>query len=87
MERFFRGLLVLWLLLIVSLVFVCLKQIMMAIGPDFYTLGASALPPPAAIALLYQFSSLMIPPLAPLMLWAWEMRDNTHLRQWSGLSA
>ncbi len=74
LERFGRGLLVLWLLMIFGLVFVSLKNLMVVLGELAFAEGA--LPPPAAIGLLYQFSVLIVPPVAPLCLWAWEARSS-----------
>ena len=73
-ERFARGLLILWLLVVVGLVFTALKDLMLTLGPSFHDLGA--VPPTAAIALLYQFSVLMVPPVAPVLLWAFEARTT-----------
>ena len=79
MERFGRGLLVLWLLMVVGLIFVSLKNLMVALGEVAFTEGV--LPPPAAIALLYQFSVLMVPTVAPLCLWAWGARNSPAIRK------
>ena len=78
MERFGRGLLVLWLLMVIGLIFVSLKNLMVALGELAFTEGV--LPPPAAIALLYQFSVLMVPTVAPLCLWAWGARNSPVIR-------
>ena len=78
MERFGRGLLVLWLLMVIGLIFVSLKNLMVALGELAFTEGV--LPPPAAIALLYQFSVLMVPTVAPLCLWAWGARNGPVIR-------
>ena len=77
LERFGRGLLVLWTLMVIGLIFVSLKNLMVALGDMAFAEGA--LPPPAAIALLYQFSVLMVPPVAPLCLWAWGARESPVL--------
>jgi hypothetical protein len=79
MERFGRGLLVLWLLMVVGLIFVSLKNLMVALGEVAFAEGV--LPPPAAIALLYQFSVLMVPTVAPLCLWAWGARNSPVVRE------
>ncbi len=78
MERFGRGLLILWVLMVLGVIFVSLKNLMIALGEIAFTEGT--LPPPAAIALLYQFSVLMVPTGAPLCLGAWEARNNPGLR-------
>ena len=72
-ERFGRGLLILWVFMIVGMICVSLKNLMVSLGTTAFDAGA--LPPPAAIALSYQFSVLIIPPVAPICLWAWEARS------------
>ena len=73
LERFARGLLILWLLVIVGLVCIALKDLMLGLGDTFF--ATATLPPAAAIALTYQFSVLMVPPVAPILLWAFEARN------------
>ncbi|MEP1469783.1 MAG: exosortase H-associated membrane protein [Halieaceae bacterium] len=72
LERFARGLLILWLLIIIGLIFTSLKDLMLGLGALFFS---SSVPPADAIALGYQFSVLMVPPVAPVLIWAFEARD------------
>ena len=72
-ERFARGLIILWLLVVVGLVSVAIKTMMLGLGSTFFALGA--VPSPDVIALAFQFNSLMVPPIAPLLIWAYESRD------------
>ena len=72
LERFARGLLILWLLAIIGLLFTSLKDLMLGLGSTFF---ASSVPPADAVALGYQFSVLMVPPVAPVLIWAFEARD------------
>ncbi len=74
LERFARSLLLLWLLIGSALVCISLKQLLLILGDQLYT-AANWVPPPAAIALAYQFFVLIIPSLAPVLLWAWHARD------------
>lgn len=74
LERYARSLLVLWVLMFVGFIAVALKDVMVAVGPLLQQ--ASALPPPAVIGLLYQFSVLIVPTVAPILLWAWVVRDS-----------
>ena len=72
-ERFARGLLALWLVSTVALVWVWLQHLLTALGA--VTLGqAAGMPPAAAIGLAYQFAILMSPTVAPVLLWAAESR-------------
>jgi len=85
MERFGRGLVVLWLLMVFGLICVTLKNLMVTLGEIAFAQGG--LPPAPLIALMYQFSVLMIPPVAPLCLWAWECRDSPAMRALVGMTA
>ncbi len=78
LARFARGSLVLYVLLIAGLISICLTKLMAGLGPVFidgYSLSASI------IGIMSQFSTLMVPPLAPVLLWAWQSRHNAFLRQ------
>lgn len=74
LDRFAICLLLLWLLLAVGLVSTALKDLMLGMGTRF--LEEEPVPPADAIALLYQFSTLMVPPLAPVLLWAYTAKDS-----------
>lgn len=73
-ERFAWCLLGLWLLLAVGLISTTLKDLMLGLGAVF--MDQEAVPPTDVIALLYQFSTLMVPPLAPVLLWAYTAKDS-----------
>ena len=85
-ERFTRGLLVLWVLMLLGLIAMVLKDMMLTFGDVMFSRGA-LLPPPAAIALVYQFSVLLVPTVAPLLLWGNAARDNPLLATLLGKSA
>ncbi|MEP6390961.1 MAG: exosortase H-associated membrane protein [Halioglobus sp.] len=77
-ERFTRALIVLWLLMIVGLIALVLKDMMLTFGDVMFSRGA-LLPAPAAIALTYQFSVLIVPTVAPLLLWAYTAKATPLL--------
>jgi hypothetical protein len=77
-ERFTRGLLCLWGLLVIGIIAVVLKDMMLTFGQLMYLRG-TLLPSPAIIALAYQFSVLIIPPVAPILLWGFQVRQNPLL--------
>ena len=77
-ERYARSVLVLWLLMFVGFIAVALKDLMLGVGPVMFE--TSTLPPPAVIGLVYQFSVLIVPTVAPLLLWAWVVRDSPRWR-------
>ena len=81
LERFARGLLVLWLLMFVGVMAVTLKNLMLGLGGDLlWTASTNPLPSANAIALLFQFSTLIVPTVAPIMLWAWSVRESPRWR-------
>ncbi|MFV0477458.1 MAG: exosortase H-associated membrane protein [Parahaliea sp.] len=83
-ERFSRGLLILWLLMAFSFVFVTFKNLMLGLGQTFFDSASLPLPPPTLIALLYQLSVLIVPTLVPVILWLWMAKDSPMLQQiWS----
>lgn len=75
---FGKGLLLLYPLLVLGLISVCLKNLMLGLGPVFIdsaSIGASV------IGLMFQLNTLMVPPLAPILVWAWQSRDSALLQQ------
>lgn len=76
--KFGKGLLVLYPLLILGMISVNLKNLMLGLEGIFIESGSTAGP---AIAMMYQLSTLMIPPLAPIMVWAWQSKDSPLLQQ------
>ncbi|TCO75744.1 exosortase H-associated membrane protein [Chromatocurvus halotolerans] len=77
-ERFARALLVLWLLVIFGLISTTLKNFMLTFGERLLALPQA--PPADMIALVYQFNTLIVPPLAPIMLWGLAVRKTPVMR-------
>ena len=75
-NRFVVALGVLWILIALGVVAVGLKNLMLGLGEHLFANGGPLVPPPEAIALLFQFSTLIIPTVAPVLLWAWASRDS-----------
>ena len=73
-DRFGWNLLWLWALLALGLICTTLKDMMLSVGMTF--MNAESVPPTDVIALLYQLSVLMIPPLGPVALWAYTAKDS-----------
>jgi hypothetical protein len=78
LARFGQGMLVLYPLFIVGLVSVSLKNIMLGLGSDFIHNSTGL---ESSIAMMYQISTLMVPPLAPVLVWAWQSRTSSLLQQ------
>lgn len=76
--KFVKGLLLLYPLLILGIISINLKNLMLGLGEVFIESGSMAGP---VIALTYQMSTLMIPPLAPILVWAWQSKDSPLLQQ------
>lgn len=79
LERFARSLVILWILLFLGLLATLLKDLMLGLGEQF--LSTPGVPPAEVIALGYQFSTLLVPPLAPILLWAFSARDVPAFRE------
>ncbi len=73
-----RGILVLYILLIAGLISICLKNLMLGLGPVFVDGFSTS---GAVIGVMFQFSTLMVPTLAPLLVWAWQSRKSAYLQR------
>ena len=77
--RFSLGLFVLWSLMALGLIAMVAKDLMLVIGDPFLSLNS--VPPTPAIGLAYQTSVLLIPSLAPVVVWLFQLRDTPLWRQ------
>ena len=76
--RFARGTLLLYALLVISMISINLKNLMAGFGPAFIDGFSTAA---SIISIMSQFSTLMIPTLAPILVWAWQYRRSVFLQQ------
>ncbi|GAB3314134.1 exosortase H-associated membrane protein [Haliea atlantica] len=76
LSRFVTALFALWALIALGIFAVGLKNLMLGLGDTLFTEALLPLPPPAVIALLFQFFTLIMPTVAPVLLWAWASRDS-----------
>jgi len=74
------GLLILYPLIAFGLISLCLKEMMVALGSSFLAQEGVYVPDPNLIALLYQINVLIVPTLAPAMIWIWQSRDTPLLQ-------
>ncbi len=74
---FLVGVLVLYPLILVGLVTLCMKDLMLHLGPLFMEQPGVLLPHANLIALAYQLNVLIVPTVAPIALWAWQSRDTS----------
>ena len=74
MYKFCIGLFWLWLIMAFGLASILGRDLLMMVGRPF--LDAPGVPPADLIALTYQFNVLLMPTLAPVCLWFWQLRGS-----------
>ena len=72
--KFCVGLFWLWLIMSFCLASILGKDLLLMVGAPF--LNAPGVPPADLIALTYQFNVLLMPTLAPVCLWFWQLRGS-----------
>jgi len=77
---FVSGVLLLYPLILLGLVTLCLKDMMVHLGPLFMEQSDVFIPPGNLIALAYQLNVLIVPTLAPIVVWAWQSRETDLFR-------
>jgi hypothetical protein len=80
LESWIWGVLVLYPLMALGLLSVCLKHLMAGLGNDFLEQPDVFVPSPNLIGILYQINVLLVPTVAPALLWLWQNRDTQLLR-------
>lgn len=73
-NTFAWGLFVLWVAMGLGLSAMAAKDLMLVIGNPF--INGPWVPPSAVIAVSYQFSVLLMPTLAPVLLWVFQLRGS-----------
>jgi len=74
------GMLVLYALIVFGLLCLCLRELMVNLGAAFFTQDGVFVPNAEVIGILYQFSVLIVPTLAPAVLWVWQSQQSPLLR-------
>jgi len=82
MYKFCIGLFWLWLIMAFGLASILGKDLLLMAGTPF--LDSTGVPPADLIALIYQFNVLLMPTLAPVCLWFWQLRGSPL---WEALAA
>lgn len=80
--KFCVGLFWLWVIMAFGLASIAGKELLLIVGAPF--LAAPGIPPADVIALTYQFNVLLMPTLAPVCLWFWQLRGSPL---WEALAA
>jgi hypothetical protein len=73
------GLLTLYLFILFGLVCLCLKELMVNVGAPFFNQPGVYVPGAGVIGILYQLNVLIVPTLAPAMLWLWQSKESPLL--------
>ena len=80
--KFCVGLFWLWVIMAFGLASIVGKELLLIVGAPF--LAAPGVPPADVLALTYQFNVLLMPTLAPVCLWFWQLRGSPL---WEALAA
>ena len=72
--KFCVGLFLLWLLMAFGLTSIVGKDLLVMVGEPF--LSSAGVPSADLLALIYQFNVLLMPSLAPVCLWFWQLRGS-----------
>ena len=74
------GVPLLYLFIVFGVVCISLKELMVTLGTAVLEQASSPVPGPDVIALLYQLNTLIIPTIAPILLWGWQSRNTPMIR-------
>lgn len=72
--KFCVGLFWLWVIMAFGLASIVGKDLLLTVGAPF--LSMARVPPADILALTYQFNVLLMPTLAPVCLWFWQLRGS-----------
>ena len=76
---YFKGCVLLYALILFGLISLALKELMLNLGEVFHNAGVAFLPPNGIIAILFQLNTLIIPTLAPPLIWIGQSRNTALL--------
>ncbi len=77
LDTLFRGFLVLLPTIYLCALGVALQAMSAGLGDRFELFGGNDIIRRSLVALYYQLSTLILPVLAPVLVWAWQSRDST----------
>ena len=72
--KFCIGLFCLWVVMAFGLASIAAKDLFVMVGAPFLT--APGVPPADLLTLTYQFNVLLMPTLAPVCLWVWQLQGS-----------
>lgn len=73
---FLAGVMLLYPLILLGLITLCMKDMMVHLGPLFMEQPGVWLPHGNVIGIAYQLNVLIVPTVAPIAVWAWQSRDS-----------
>ena len=73
-SKFCIGLFWLWVVMAFGLASIAAKDLLVMVGTPF--LSSPGVPPADLLALTYQFNVLLMPTLAPVCLWVWQLKGS-----------
>ncbi len=80
LNDYIGGVLILYTLFVLGLISLCLKELMVNVRIPFFDQPGVFVPYAEVIAIAYQFSVLIVPTLAPAVLWLWQSKDSKLLQ-------
>jgi hypothetical protein len=80
LANYLWGLLLLYGVAVFGLLSLCLKELMVNLGGLFLNQQGVFVPHTNVIGILYQFNVLILPTLAPAVVWLWQSRDQPLLQ-------
>jgi len=80
LQSYLWGFMILYLIFVFGLLFLCLKELMVNVGETFFNQPGVFVPDANVIGILYQFNVLIIPTLAPAIVWLWQSKDSPLLQ-------
>ena len=73
------GVLILYMFFVFGLLCLCLRELMVHLGANFFNQPGAFVPGANLIGILYQLNVLIVPTLAPAVLWLWQSKDSPLL--------
>jgi hypothetical protein len=80
LASYIHGVFILYPFIIFGLLCLCLKELMVNLGANFFGQSGVFVPNANLIGILYQLSVLIVPTLAPAILWIWQSRNSPLLQ-------
>ncbi len=80
LSGYFWGIVTLYPLMALGLLCLCMKELMLGVGANFFEQSGVYVPHPNIIGICYQLSVLIVPTIAPALLWFLQSKDAPLLK-------